>query len=187
LELTDIGAVPLQDERDYGALMDSGFLEESHPGCVKVADVHRADGSYVATLISIYGIHGDPALNGVRYVPTTVHRMLSDLTPLLDRSRRSVIMGGDLNISPQIGYPDTRHHELVIDRIKAFGLVDCLGRFHDDYVQTHRHPGSAQPWQDDWIFAGKRLAESLRSCDADHSEEAWSLSDHCPVTAMFEI
>lgn len=38
-----------------------------------------------------------------------------------------VILGGDLNISPQVPSPDAKHHELVIERIKAFGPIDCLG------------------------------------------------------------
>lgn len=46
--------------------------------------------------------------------------------PAHNRDQR-VILGGDLNISPQVPSPDAKHHELVIERIKAFGPIDCLG------------------------------------------------------------
>ena len=187
LRLEEIDSSALQADRRYEALSEGGLLEESHPGCVRAADVYLNDGRYVVTVVSIYGIHGDPGLNGVRYVPTTVHRMLSDLTPLLDRSWRRIVLGGDLNISPQIAYPDTRHHEVLLDRIKAFGLTDLLGHFNDDFVQTYRHPRSAKPWQDDWLFASKKLMPGLLSCKAVQTADAWRLSDHCPVVAEFEI
>ena len=147
LALTPIPLVPLGQSRE------AHELDDSHPGCCMVANATLPDGSSL-TLVSIYGLFSDRTLNGQRYVPTTLHRILSDLTPILDTARnpgRRVIVGGDLNISPQVPAPDTRHHELVIKRIKAFGLVDCLGKKHTDFVRTHRPKNkvSAIPWQDD--------------------------------------
>jgi hypothetical protein len=87
-------------------------------------------------------------LNGLRYAVTVVHRIPSDITPLLDTARlrgRQTVLGGDLNVSPQMGYADTRAHELVIERIKAFGMIDCLGKFHDGFVQTHKAKNSTTP------------------------------------------
>jgi hypothetical protein len=41
------------------------------------------------------------------------------------------VVGGDLNMSPQIRWPDTETHKAVIQRIKAFGLKDCLRATHE--------------------------------------------------------
>jgi hypothetical protein len=164
-------------------------LQESHPGAAVAADV-RLDTDVVLTLISIYGLLDQPLRNEVRYATTTVHRMLSDLTPVLDLARKPnlrVLLGGDLNISPQIRPPDTKHHQLVIDRIKAFGLVDCLGATHDGYVRTLRHRSriDSAPFQGDWLFMSPNL--KLLSCEAIDHESAWALSDHCPVVAEVDI
>ena len=108
LALAPIPLVPLCQPRE------AHELDDSHPGCCMVADATLPDGGSL-TLVSIYGLFSDRTLNGERYVPTTVHRILSDLTPILDTARnrdRRVIVGGDLNISPQVPLPDTRHHEL---------------------------------------------------------------------------
>ncbi|MGH9197762.1 MAG: hypothetical protein ACRD1T_18715, partial [Acidimicrobiia bacterium] len=183
-ELSPIPAVPLGDRRSQSE------LQESHPGAVTVADV-RLPGDILLTLISIYGVLDLPLRNGMRYSVTSVHRMLSDLTPILDLARsrvRRVIMGGDLNITPQIPPPDSERHQLVIDRIKAFGFVDCLGESHNDFVRTHRHLDKKEspPYQDDWIFMSPNL--KLSSCEAlNEDEAAWALSDHCPVVAEFEV
>jgi endonuclease/exonuclease/phosphatase family metal-dependent hydrolase len=123
--------------------------------------------------------------NGVDYATTTVQRTLSDLTPVLDvrRSKGKVVFAGDLNISPQIDPPDRLAHEAVIARIKAFGLVDCIGAKHDGVVQTYRHhnkPGG-KPWQIDWMFAAPSFA--VASCVVLDTDETRALSDHNPVVA----
>src|SRR5207247_2189257 len=108
-----------------------------HPGTYAAAEAAVAGGH--VNLASVYGMLAFKVRNDVRYSVTTVHRTLSDLTPILDTYRTSlpVILAGDLNISPQIKQPDTAAHQAVIDRIKAFGLIDCLGRANkDEYVRT---------------------------------------------------
>lgn len=67
--------------------------------------------------------------------------------------------GGDLNVSPQIRWPDTDAHEAVIKRIKAFGFRDCLRDTHTGFVGTYRsrNARSRSPWQGDWVFASDRL------------------------------
>src|SRR4029453_6336750 len=65
------------------------------PGCVAVADAGRGP-----LLISFYGALDEG------YTVTTVHSLLSDLTPLLDSStKRGVVLGGDLNLSTQMKAP----------------------------------------------------------------------------------
>jgi len=105
----------------------------------------------------------------------------------VNRSGAPVVLGGDLNVSPQIRWPDTDAHRAVIERIKAFGLRDCLGATHQGFVQTYRsrNPRARGPWQGDWVFASERL--NLLSCDPVDADQAWALSDHCPVVAEFEF
>ena len=171
--------IPLADEPDGAS------IPESHRGASTVAMAHL-DGASAMTVASIYGLHWDRQ-GTTRYAVSTLHRTLSDLTPILDvkRSKEAVVIAGDLNVSPQIAEPDRAAHAAAIDRIKAFGLVDCLGELHDGYVQTHRHQNrrGGKPWQDDWMFASP--AVELVSCEPVDTEEAWALSDHCPVVGVF--
>jgi endonuclease/exonuclease/phosphatase family metal-dependent hydrolase len=174
----------------------------THPGCVRVAQADLADGSKL-TLISTYG------LIDFGYAVTTMHRIVADLAPLFDDSRynnsrrnRHVILGGDLNLSTQLEEPYRAWHRYLLECIKAFGLVDCLGaKLGEDrplsgcpcgasacrHIRTHRHVNSSAPWQDDYLFASKKLATKLTACYADDIDDAWALSDHCPVIADFAL
>jgi exonuclease III len=187
--LREIATRPLATYEQPDLAYKDQILEVSQPGLIAAADVLGSDGEQLLTVASVYGLNADKTLNGVRYATSVVHRILSDLTPLLDtyRGKRRTILGGDLNVSPQIAYPDTTAHEIVIDRLKAFGMIDCLGRFNDDFVQTHRARKSTKPWQDDWVFASRHLTDSLLGCEALSNDEIWGLSDHCPVVLSLEL
>jgi exonuclease III len=180
VKLTEIPMVPL------GTLpRPPGYLEASHPGAFSVAEA-RLPGGRGVTVASVYGMLAFKVRNGMRYAVTTVHRTLSDLTPILDvnRSKAAIVLAGDLNVTPQIREPDKEAHEAVIKRIKAFGLADCLGDAHGgEFVRTYKK--HVLPWQDDWVFASKALR--CLTCQPVDTEEAWALSDHCPVVADFEF
>jgi endonuclease/exonuclease/phosphatase family metal-dependent hydrolase len=169
------------------------------PGTVMIADAVLDDGSTV-TMVSMYGAieYG--------YAATTVHKQLSDLTPLFESKRKDqIILGGDLNCSTQLASPHGYWDANLFNRIRQFGLVDLLEQTKecrtprpdcvcDDvpncgHVQTFRHPRSAVPWQDDYLFASTKLAEKLVDCYAldDGEPDPWSLSDHCPIVADFEL
>jgi exonuclease III len=180
--MTEIPSVPVGGVE----ALPSGHLERSHPGAW-VAARFETPGGRAVNVVSVYGAMRK-LMNGTTYATTGVHRTISDLTPLLDfrRTKTPVIMAGDFNVTPQIAKPDTEAHVAALDRIKAFGLVDCLGRTHGNLVQTHRHGNKAggTPWQIDWVFSSPDL--KLISCEPHAVEEAWRLSDHCPVVAEFE-
>jgi endonuclease/exonuclease/phosphatase family metal-dependent hydrolase len=179
--LTAIPTVPLTNEGPG----EGGALEASHPGAFAAADAHL-DERRTVTLVSLYGMLAFKGRNSTRYAVTTVHRALSDLTPILDirRTPAPVVLAGDLNVSPQIAYPDTAAHEAVIQRIEAFGLENCLGAKHDgQFVRTFGTPQA--PFQDDWVFSSPALV--CTRCEAVDADEAWALSDHCPVLAEFEF
>ncbi len=160
-------------------------FQNSHPGSLVVADVELPHG-VALTVASLYGLLDD---NG--YATTTLHRMLSDLTSLLHgkRRKRKIVIGGDFNASTQWDehYPQDPSHRIVFDRLKDFGLEDCLARFHPTHVQTNRHPKSNVPWQNDYIYASKEVADSLLSCYVIDDPEVYDLSDHNPVVAVFDI
>lgn len=179
VSLEEIPTVPLSND----GTGEGGALEVSHPGAFAAAYA-RLDAEHVVTVVSMYGMLTFNVRIGQRYAVTTVHLTLSDLTPILDirRTPAPVVLAGDLNVSPQIAWPDTAAHTAVIDRIRAFGLEDCLGAKHDgQYVRTF---GTREtPFQDDWVFSTPSLA--CTRCEPVDTDEARALSDHCPVLAEF--
>jgi endonuclease/exonuclease/phosphatase family metal-dependent hydrolase len=119
--------------------------------------------------------------------------MLSDLTHLLEGKLRKggkprVILGGDLNASPQ--WDDqyrTRSHRNFFQRLESLGLTDCQGTFTAERPRTLRHTTSRLPWVIDWIFASASLAAKVTEHQVIESEEMLSLSDHNPVVVTFEL
>jgi endonuclease/exonuclease/phosphatase family metal-dependent hydrolase len=169
-------------------------LDAAFPGSLAVAET--SDG---LTLVSMYGlIHEGYAL-------TTVHKQLSDLTALVDRSPSPrVILAGDLNLATQLEPPDRARHRNALERFETLGLVDALHlQRHpraplpdcpcdDDpcqHVRTHRHTQSSKPWQDDYVFVSRSLAPSVSGCRAvDRGDpDPWSLSDHCPLLLELDL
>jgi hypothetical protein len=156
-----------------------------HPGALVAADAMLPDGSTL-TLISLYGLLENT------YSITTLHRMLSDLTPLLDVSRKRVILAGDFNASLQWDAQPggTRSHWILFERLKDFGMVDCLEQCQKDHlpIQTWRSSRKPNiPWQLDYIFASKSVAKHLVSCDVVNNPSPYDFSDHNPVVAVFDL
>jgi exonuclease III len=132
-----------------------------------------------------------------------MHRILSDLTPLLDGvGWKRTVLGGDLNVSTQTDGAQRGRDATVFARLAALGLVDLLAEnkprrptlvdcWCDDagtdrcrHVHTHYHSKSKQPWNNDYLFASHELAERLDSCELVPGFDA-ELSDHHPVIARF--
>lgn len=178
--------------------------DDSHPGCVVAAEITRDDCSSI-TAVSLYGLqeyarHIDGERYDMRYAVTAVHRMLSDLTPLIDqhsrhRAKRPLLLAGDLNISSQIDPPDRRRHLEVLDRFAGLSLhdawlvaqdseraTDCVCLDADcRHVRTFTHRQSRKPWQLDYVFTNPALtAISARTVIDD---DTWTRSDHAPVVA----
>ena len=151
--------------------------------------MHTSEGEPI-TVVSVYG------LIEYGYAVTTLHRILSDLTPLFDTSNgRRVVVGGDLNCSTQLAPPHRTRHKTVFDRFVSLGLVNVTERRLDDavlvgcpcadepcrHVRTHFHSKSPKPWQDDYVFVSAALATSA-SCEVlDRGATDRPLSDHAPV------
>lgn len=173
-------------------------LLRSFPGAVAIADVGDS-GSLV--VISAYGVIDRG------YADTTVHRILSDLTPLIDeRQGVGIVFAGDLNITTQWSakhrsFLRGRHEECLrrdrnlFDRFEALGLrnvavrsasgalpaCDCSDGDECRHVQTQRHERSTFPWQNDYIFLSRDLLDRVVRVEVFDQDDAWELSGHCPI------
>lgn len=183
----------LDDKKSWGSAvatrglpLDEVPFRNGNPGAVIAADVGLLNG-LVLTVVSLYGRFDEDS-----YVTTGLHRVLSDLTPLLwtERNRRLFIVAGDYNASTQWDerYPNQDpSHQIFFDRLEDLSLVDCTRRHFKQHRQTHRHSGSDFPWQNDYIHASGRLAEKMVRCEVLDDERVRGLSDHNPVVATFDV
>jgi exonuclease III len=163
-------------------------VQSAHPGSFVVAEAKISDGMTI-TIISIYGSF--EWVGNTKYAMTTLHRTLSDLTGVLNGhigGKRKIVLGGDLNASLQCDIQDGgKAHQIFFERLADFNLENCYPRFFDKPVQTHRHPGSKIPWQNDYFFISKDLSENLKSCKVLDNEDIQTLSDHNPVLIELEF
>jgi exonuclease III len=208
IETAQIATIPL------GAPRPREQLAISHPGTFVLAEI-RVDGTEPLVVASVYGMMDgfNPELAD-SYSTTTVNRMLSDLTPLLDSKRgRRVVLGGDLNSGGDQWSPATPlgarlgpMHAVTYERFAALGLTDAVrlkvpaGRSplagcpcgpRDDcrHVRTFRGGNKADgpPYQNDYFFVGRELVDAVRDCHPLDEEAAWALSDHCPVVLTLDL
>ena len=193
-----------------GTLRPVALEDDSHPGCIVAAELTLDGAVPSVTVASLYGRQEHAKqVDGERYplsyAVTAVHRMLSDLTPLVDhRSRRQrpspLVLAGDLNVSTQIGGPDRARHAGTLQRFTDLGLTDgwsvspdaerapdcdCPAAPGCGHVRTHRHNRSERPWQLDYVFANRALR--FTSCRTVVDDATWELSDHAPVVARLEV
>jgi exonuclease III len=157
-------------------LQPSLITSTSHPGTITAAQINPS-GEAPITFISLYGLMEN------RHSITTLHRIFSDLTPILARTRKRLILGGDFNASPAFDRPPQfQSHRILFERVKDFGLVDCLP---DVSVWTWR--SSKNGWQLDYLFASHNIAEKLVECRIPEDMDWASFSDHKPITAVFDF
>jgi hypothetical protein len=171
-------------------------FEASRVGTWTAASV-EVDGLEV-TAIALYGLMDEGS-------DASVHRSLSEMSPIFDHHvyGERLLLGGDLNILA--GRPSGERldrHQVVLARIAAYGLIDCLaakrepgplpgcpcglgdGCTHSWTKRVKQHPEVA--YQDDYLFASPWLAERLMSCIALPFTDD-SPSDHAPIVATFEL
>lgn len=186
-------------ENTVGPFADTSVdLLKTFPGSVAIAEIECESPIVV---VSAYGIidHG--------YAESTVHRILSDLTPLIDQRRgRGIIIAGDLNITTQWSakhksFLRGRHEECLrrdrnlFKRFEALGLYNVVVRskpgplegceccFGEEckHVQTQRHDRSTFPWQNDYFFLSEDLLQQPFSVEVLDHDDFWELSNHCPI------
>lgn len=165
------------------ALEKVELKRNSHPGAVTVGKVLLAEAKPL-TVISLYGLLDEG------YSITTLHRILSDLTPLIDHTKR-VIIGGDFNASPQWDerQQGTLSHRILFNRLEDFGFTNCLA--DKGILQTWRssHPTTKDfPWQLDYMFASNDICATLSDCKVlGNDPKIHAFSDHNPVVAVFDL
>ena len=156
----------------------------SHPGALVTSQLTIHNQDIIA--VSLYG-----KMDKSGYATTTLHRSLSDLTPLLDGQRkrsRWLLIGGDFNADPLIDKQQRNSaHHIFYERLKDFKLYDCCKKFNPERVQTNRSSRSNQKWENDRLFAGKDLYDRLISCEVIDDPNLYELSDHNPIVAEFDI
>ena len=166
----------------------------SRPGTWTAARVDF--GKLAVTAISMYGLLDERS-------DASVHRSLSEMAPLFDHPtyRKYLLLGGDLNIlsNPRPNDRVRARYQNVLDRIAAYGLIDCLeakrpwtalaecpcGKGRGcRHTWTKRVKGKDVAYQDDYLFASPMLAKRLESCVALPFTDD-SPSDHTPIVATF--
>jgi exodeoxyribonuclease-3 len=143
------------------------------------------------TLISLYGLWEKTWGKLNFYSITNLHRMLSDLTGILNshiNGRRKIILGGDFNADIQW---DQEHggndNKIFFDRLKDFKLVNCFEPFYTEFVQTYRRPHSKRLWQDDYFFISKSISKRLINCEVIDNDKIRKYSDHNPVVITLDL
>ena len=157
-------------------------FSRSHPDAIACGQLKL--NNQKITAISLYG----KMING--YSITTLHRSLSDLTHLFveKKIRDCLLIGGDFNADLQFDkmqYGESHH--LFFERLKDFELYDCVKKFHNKRVQTLRHKTSNFAWQNDYLFAGKKLYDKCISCEVIDDKSLYDISDHNPIIAEFKL
>lgn len=128
-----------------------------------------------------------------KYAHTSLHRAISDLTPVLDTVNNglSVVLAGDFNTSSQFASPHREAFHTVHARLADLGLHNVSLRPHGEelgcpcadkpcrHVQTIEGP---TPYQDDYIYVSGDLLPSVRFATPVRSPEAQAVSDHYPVS-----
>jgi endonuclease/exonuclease/phosphatase family metal-dependent hydrolase len=134
-----------------------------------------------------------------RYAHTSLHRAISDLTPILDTAdhRMSVILGGDFNTSSQFPSPHREAFRTVHDRLSGLGLHNVSLRADDEalehcpcadepcrHVQTYEGP---VPYQDDYVYMSEDLVHRTRLVKIERTAAVEAVSDHFPLLVEIDL
>jgi endonuclease/exonuclease/phosphatase family metal-dependent hydrolase len=179
-------------------------LLRTFPGSVAIARIDPKEG-WPLVVVSAYGVIDQG------YADTTVHRILSDLTPLIDRQRaKRIILGGDLNITTQWsakhrsflrGFVSEclRRDRNLFDRFETLGLRNvvkgkmalegcgCEDGSRCEHVRTQWHEKSDFPWQNDYVFVTEDLLPHVSMVRVHDEGPRWELSSHCPIVVELEF
>ncbi len=188
LRFEPVATVPLDE-------VAGDSIGTSHPGQFAIARL-GLDGLSV-TVVSLYGVWERQTGVGI-YAEASLHRALSDLTPLLQQ-RSPLVIAGDLNIFRGYTLDGEAYwrprYESVFDRLAAYdvdfvgprgtgALDNCrCGGAECDHVRTYRHQRKvdSRPDQLDFVFANGAARKLLQDCQVVATDETWAVSDHAPI------
>ncbi|GAB4200627.1 MAG: hypothetical protein OHK0013_11840 [Sandaracinaceae bacterium] len=186
---------------------DASTLGVSRSGTLEVAEVVWNGGTEKVCLASLYAAWEAPLGDGERrqiYADASAHRLISDLTALLDsEARPRLVAAGDLNLLRGYGEDGSplwkARYDTVFARMEAVGVpfvgpelavgsgprgrVPAERPADSRTVPTFRtrvaDPDSATR-QLDFVFASRALRPLVRTRARDAPEE-WGPSDHCRI------
>lgn len=166
------------DKRDWGsticapalAIWPIGFRTH-YGGSVTAAEITLSSGRLLIA-VSLYARLEDG------YSITALHRIFSDLTPLLDSTKHPVVLGGDFNASVKWdAKQNQRSHRILFDRVEDFGLRSA--------IPIAEQPSTYKDWgMLDYIFVSKGLDVD---CSVGVAGRAEGLSDHKPLIAELDL
>ena len=199
-----LGEEDVQARRPYRTKEIDIPFSNSRPGTWIATTVPMENES--VTCVSLYGLIEE-------LTDASMHRSLSEISPLFSdpKYKEQVLLGGDFNISTALSDPSAREQSrIVLDRIKAYGLVDCLARWrkekrlprmpgcrcededcHTLTRLTPNKPGAELPWQErtsaqvDYLFASEPVADRLDEVVEIPPEKWERFSDHSPIITKF--
>jgi hypothetical protein len=199
LTLSPLRVKPLT-EAAYDSF-EQQVLAASHPGQFAAARVDVPGTHQPLILVSLYGVWHTPwSGNGAE---ASLHRAISDLTPVL-LSERRIVLAGDLNLFRNTGNVGQRRFDTVFDRLGAYSMA-LAGPFRSpdgpplegctcgqgdncDHVETFRiFRENAKPYQDDYVFASEAVTVASCFVVADPDIRDKGLSDHWPVVADVDL
>jgi endonuclease/exonuclease/phosphatase family metal-dependent hydrolase len=169
----------------------------------------------IARLVDVPGVEPFVAISfygrmAPLYAQTGVLRAVADLIPLFDTPEfnRRIVLGGDLNVYDQTSDRVMRKRwNAILLMVEALGLVNLLKLTQPSrgpapscpcrepacwHVETFRHrnrsDGVPGYFTTDYLFATEDLAARLTALEVWRDRpEVWTLSDHCPVVARFNL
>ncbi|NQT96950.1 MAG: endonuclease/exonuclease/phosphatase family protein [Candidatus Marinimicrobia bacterium] len=152
-------------------------IKTDYRGCLSVAEI-KIDNK-ILTVISLYAI----IENG--YSITSLHRMFSDLTLLLEGKlgqKRNIILGGDFNASLQWDKQQTGvSHKIMFERLENFGLMNLLKIKYNEPIETWRSNNANRKWQLDYVFVSSNLIDQIKDIKVLYNDRIAELSDHNPI------
>jgi len=182
----DLDIAPIEEKPLHQAPSDA-LLPTSHPGQFAVAQL-ASPGEAPVLVVSLYGLWQQ--VRPGNYAVPSLHRAISDLTPLLFNNER-VVIAGDLNIWHGYDKLWAKWFYTVFQRFAAYGL-DLAGPFAPNgpaplpdcpcglsetdcrHVATFQRRGKSR-WQNDFVFT---KGVEVVSCRAENFNDN---SDHAPL------
>jgi len=155
---------------------------KSHQDAISCAEIKVKEQSVI--FISLYG----KMINGNAI--STLHRSLSDLTDLFLKKKlqKWIVIGGDFNADEALDEKQkNKSHHIFFERLKDFGFHDCCKKFNKERVRTLRHKNSDFHWQNDYLFAGKKMYDKCISAAVVDDPNLYNISDHNPIIANFKL
>ena len=153
----------------------------------------------VASVYALWDYGWLPRGTKPRYAHTSLHRAISDLTPVLDSAAHGmpVIVGGDFNTSSQFPSPHREAFRTVHERLTGLGLHNVSLRPEDQllagcpcddepcrHLQTYE---GAIPYQDDYLYMSEDLVRRTRLVQMERTEAVQAVSDHFPLIVEVDL